>query len=44
MEAAVVQHGRLGDIAEVQDLLHAVVHELPVDSVRAVVVGIVAVV
>lgn len=26
-EAAFVQHGRPGDIAEVQDLLHVVVHE-----------------
>ena len=44
MEAAFGQHERLGGIAEVQDLLHAVAHESPVDTSPVAVVDIVAVV
>lgn len=40
MEAAFVQYERRGDIAEVQDLLHAVEHELSVDTAHVAVVGI----
>ena len=43
MEAAVVQPERQGDIAEVQDLLHVVAHEVPVDTVLVAVVGIIVV-
>lgn len=43
-EAASVQHERQGDIAEVQDPLHAAARELPVDTARVAVVGIAVVV
>lgn len=44
MEAAFAQHGRLGGIAEVQDLVHAVVYEWPVDTAPVAVVDIAVVV
>lgn len=44
MEAASAQHERPGDIAEVQDLLHAVVYELPVGTTPVAVAGIAVVV
>ena len=43
MEAAVVPPERQDDIAEVQDLLHVVAHEVPADTVLVAVVGIVVV-
>lgn len=44
VEAAFAQHERLGGIAEVQDLLHAVGHELPAGTAPVAVADIVAVV
>lgn len=44
MEAAFVQHERPGGIAEVQDLLHAAVYVVLVDTAPAAVAGITAVV
>ena len=44
MEAAFARHERLDGIVEVQDLLHAVVHESPVDTAPVAVADTVVVV